>query len=459
MSKRIRSLGRDPSYPVEVTTVRRLPLALAAVALLAGVALAVPGEAARAPRVEVLRTGLHDSGEPNIGITRNGAIFSTVKARVVRSTDKGRHWTDVTPPGHATTLDPFLHVDRSTGRVFKSDLAGTCQLLSWSDDGGATWDVSPAACNLSDHQSITTGPPVLTATVGYPNVVYNCSQTLGYNGFSAGSGCDKSLDGGLSWVPTGTLAFSDPSPYGVGPGSGDSGVPGHCLGDVGAIFAAPDGALYVPRGWCNQPWLAVSHDEGLTWTRTQVAKNGMNTTLSGGFGVVAPGSGQSDYQATVAADAKGHVVFFWIALDRLPYIAVSRDHGKTFGPPVRVSPRGVRETWGPALDLDSKGRLALAYMGSTDSPGRPWTGSYGETTFTGYLARIAQPLGSRPLVVTAPLTRDPDEALVRGRCGPGRCNESVLDFIDVALAPDGSVYGSFIDSTRKAELVIGRLIP
>ena len=414
------------------------------------------GNAGKAPTVDLVRTGFKSAGEPTLGIAKDGTIWSDVRQDVVRSTDGGRTWSRIALPGHATTLDPYVYVDRSTGRTWKSDLAGTCQVLSWTDDRGETWTHAPAACNQSDHQTIAAGPPTSVPTNGYPNVLYNCSQTVGYNGYSTATGCARSNDGGLTWVPTGSFAFADPSPYGIGPESGDAGVPGHCNGDNGPIAVASYGRLFVPRGWCGQPWLAWSDDEGLTWTRVQVAKNGMNTSVSGGFGLVAPGHGQSDHEAAVAADKNGNVYYLWMALDRLPYLAVSRDRGKTFGAPVRVAPPGVREAWGPVIDVDDRGRVAIAFMGSTNSPGAPWKASYADTTFTGYLALIPRPLDRAPLVWAGAVSSS-DAPFVYGACGPGRCDEGVLDFIDVTVAPDGTVWGAFVDSAQGDELVFGRL--
>ena len=413
--------------------------------------------AKNAPRLETVRTGVKPAGEPSMGIAKDGTIWASAMEKVVRSTDGGRTWTPLTLTGHVATLDPILYVDPTTSRVYKSDLAGTCQVLSFSDNKGEKWWDAPAACTQSDHQSIAAGPPVAGLDpVGYPNIVYNCSQTLGYNGYSAATGCSRSLDGGLTWTPTGTFAFADPSPYGLAEGSGDGGFPAHCNGDNGPIFVAPYGRLFVPRGWCNQPWLAWSDDAGTTWTRVEVAKNGMNTSTSGGFGLVAPGSGQSDHEAAVVADKAGNVYYLWMAKDRLPYLAIARDRGKTFGPPLRVAPPGLREAWGPALDIDAKGRLAMAYMGSTDSPGKPWTGSYSDTTFTGYLQVMTRPLDKKPVIWGGPVTKA-SEPFVYGKCGPGRCDSGVLDFIDVALAPDGSVWGAFVDSAKGDELVMGHL--
>jgi hypothetical protein len=416
---------------------------------------ATKAEPARGWSLTPFATPFTGAAEPTIGVTSDGVVFSDAQTTVVRSKDGGRTWDDVTPPGHVTSLDPYLYVDKKTNRVYKSDLAGTCQLLSFSDDRGETWTSAPAACNMSDHQSLSAAAPVSSPTIGYPNVLYSCSQTLGYNGYSMATGCDKSLDGGIGWVPTGGLPFHNPSPYGVGPGSGDSGVNGICGGNSGQAHAGPDGSLFIARGWCGQPWLAVSRDEGLTWTRTQVAKNGMNTSVSGGFGFVAPGSGQSDHEASVVVDGKGGVYVVWMALDRRPYLAVSRDSGKTFGAPLRISAPAVREAWGPALDIDKQGRLAVAYMASTDSPGAPWTGSYTETTFNGWVSVIERPLDRAPVVVAGPAGGG-DSPMVRGACGPGRCNAAVLDFIDVTMGPTGDAWASFVHSTGR-RLVVARL--
>jgi hypothetical protein len=141
----------------------------------------------------------------------------------------------------------------------------------------------------------------------------------------------------------------------------------------------------------------------------------------------------------------------------MPYLAVSNDGGKTFGAPISLAPKGLKEAWGPSIDLDAKGRLAFAYMGSTNSPGAPWTGKYDDTTFTGYLGLVANPTARRPKVVAAPVPPK-DAPLAYGPCGPGRSNKGILDFIDVALAPDGSVWGSFVDTSNKRdELVMGHL--
>ena len=418
---------------------------------------AVLAEGVTGPALELLGTGFNNAAEPTIGITRDGTVFADVMTKIVSSRDQGRTWKDVTPANRPVTLDPYLYVDPVTSRVFKSDLLGTCQQFSYSDDAGSTWTTVPAGCNLSDHQTIAAGPPVVSETIGYPNVLYNCSQSLGYNGYSTASVCDKSLDGGATWIPTGTPAFNDPSPYGVGPGSGDGGFPVHCNGDIGHVFVGNDGTLFVPRGWCGQPWVAISRDEGLTWTRSQVATNGMNTTLSGGFGLVAPGSGQSDHEAAVVADAKGNLFFLWMALDRLPYLAVSRDRGATWSAPMMVGAPGVNEAWGPALGIDPAGRVSVAYMGTSNSPGAPWTGSYAQATWTGYVSILPSPTDPKPVIFSAAASL-PNRPLVRGACGPNRC-DPVLDFIDVQSGPDGSAWGSFVDATKSKQLVVAHMFP
>ncbi|MEA2350762.1 MAG: hypothetical protein QOG86_1703, partial [Thermoleophilaceae bacterium] len=92
----------------------------------------------------------------------------------------------------------------------------------------------------------------------------------------------------------------------------------------------------------------------------------------------------------------------------------------------------------------------------TPSRGARGRAPYGHTTFTGYLGLVAKPLDKKPVVWSGPMTA-PGDAFVNGHCGPGRCDDGVLDFIDVAVGPDGSVWGAFVDSVLGDELVIGHL--
>jgi hypothetical protein len=62
------------------------------------------------------------------------------------------------------------------------------------------------------------------------------------------------------------------------------------------------------------------------------------------------------HEAAVAVDPAGTIDYTWVARHRLPYLAVSRNGGKTFGEPLMVSPPGIREASLPAIDVGGDGK-------------------------------------------------------------------------------------------------------
>jgi hypothetical protein len=378
--------------------------------------------------------------EPTMGIDKKGNIFyqgaelrSPIPSPVVVvSRDGGRSWDEVTPETHAFTQDPFMYVDPGTGRVFTAD-DDKCFIVSYSDDVGASWTTS-AACGLIDHQSIAAGPPVTSPTVGYPNVVYMCAVAGGLGTYSNSTGCLKSLDGGITWVRTGA------SPYTADPRheQGNFGIPGLCGGTTGHLFVDPKGVVYLPSGWCGQPYLAVSTDEGATWERTQIADTGMSATPGGEF----------EHEAAVAVDADGNIYYLWTARDRLPYLAVSTDQGKTFSKPMMVGPPGLKEAWGPKIDVGDTGKIAFAYIGSTTAPGGKAPTGRGplypeDVTWNGYITTSVDALSKDPRFYTTSVNR-PSDPLMRGECSAVRCGVQ-YDFIDVVIDPDGRPWTAMVD--------------
>ncbi|MFO1534387.1 MAG: sialidase family protein, partial [Thermoplasmatota archaeon] len=224
-----------------------------------------------------------DATEPTLGVDPKGAVYMTATApggarsgggpTVVRSTDKGQTWASVGPKlptgtdTHPTSFDPYVYVDPLTGRVYMDDLLPvSCSFLSWSDDQGATWTTNPYACgntNVNDHQTIGTAKPRLAPAMPlYPNVLYFCSNNV-YN-----TACATSLDGGLTFTPQ-RPAY----PGGEAPAEGNDCQPSAdgaancvCGGLSGHVKGGPDGKAYLPKGQCGFASVAVSADDGLTWT-------------------------------------------------------------------------------------------------------------------------------------------------------------------------------------------------
>ncbi|MDP9067004.1 MAG: glycoside hydrolase [Actinomycetota bacterium] len=405
--------------------------------------------------------------EPTLGLTKNGDVYyaafqTNTRIEVAHSGDNGQTWDLRSPelPGgrntHALSFDPYVYVDPRTDRIFTIDLTVACSYLSFSDDKGKSYITNPIACGrpVNDHQTLFAGPPVNSPTVGYKNIVYYCWNDVG------SSSCSKSLDGGLSFSPTGAPAYP-----GIDPEAGEQ-DDNFCGGLHAHGYVGHDGTVYLPKGHCGQPFLSISKDEGKTWNRVQVAKIGTST-----------------HEAGVATDSKGNIYYAWVARDRLPYLVISKNGGKTWSKPQMIAPPGVKEANLPGLDVGAPGKVAIVYMGSENSPFRPGReenanectalGSctregYKKVTWNGYMTISANALDDEPLFYSGTVNEKKDP-LIRDTCGPGRCR-AVFDFIDIVIGRDGTPWAAFVDgctsicataagaSNLGSDAVVGRLV-
>lgn len=388
---------------------------------------------ASVPEARLYETGVHGY-EPTLAVDDEGRIFylgfdtnafPVSPTEVVRSTDEGETWERVTPSvdgqsRHPTSEDPYLHMDEDTGRVFMSDFLLPCHAISSSDDAGDTWTSTVTSCDVTDHQTLFTGPPVTSPTIGYPNIVYYCGISGGLANYSSAAICLKSLNGGVTFIETGEPAYVyEPVAAGV------EGMGGHgCTAATGHGVAGPDGAIYLPKGYCGQPFLAISHDEGLTWSRVQIADNGMSAGL------------KEDHDAAVAVDDAGNIYYSWSATDNLPYLSVSQDGGDTWSEPVMIAPPGVKLATLIAIDVTSPGNLAVGFVGSEKSQ------EFGDNHYNGYMLQTNDALSSDPLIYAGTVNNKIDP--IESWCAEGSCRVN-REFIDVAIGPDGTPWVSFSD--------------
>ena len=398
-----------------------------------GRAIPASSFAGELPDARLFHTG-YGGWEPTLGMTKDGTLFLDARNHnadpgIVRSRDGGLTWTGLNPDAHKVSLDPFLWVDTSTGSIFDSDIdpTVTCPPLSRSDDQGQTWTTS-VSCGQADHQSVFGGPPPAGGAkpTGYPNVVYYCAISGGaLAGSSTITGCSKSLDGAKTFANTGDPAF--------GPRlTGDPNQP-NCDGGAGHGIVAPNGVVYVPRIWCGPPYVAISRDEGATWTQVQIADKPLGGAAADGW----------PHESGIAADRAGNLYYAYVAADRHPYLAISRDEGRHWSRPIDVMPPGVDHMteFTASIDAADPGKVAIVFMGTNDPKS-----AGAKTRWNAYVVTSADALAADPVFLAASMNDPATNALWIGDdCGDLRCG-NIGDFLDVVIGSDGTAWTALVDS-------------
>lgn len=371
------------------------------------------------------------TGEPSLGVTSAGTLFiypafqapsEAAQAAeqftgmgIARSTDQGdsfeRLHSEVAGAlnFHPYTADPFMYVDPYTDRVFMEDLAVppfNCANLSYSGDEGATWTQTLGGCLVWDHVGYGSGPPTVSQTRGYPAVIQRCAITaVATTVASYASGCQKTLDGGATWEPPGDPAFlfgPDGLPY----------APSTCHGAVHHVFVDHRGWTWLGRDWCaTGPWVALSKDEGATWTRFHVD----DTPLVW-------------HDVAVGADSAGAAYAFWISNEERPLLAVSLDDGATWSAPMDIAPPGVTAAGNANLAPAGAGKAGFTYAAEVDG----LTGVH-PVMAAGYGLDTATPVFHTAIAA---------EPINAGTCSGGLC-DGQADFLDATVGPDGTVWGSY----------------
>ena len=378
-------------------------------------------------RFAVHPTGFN-GGEPTLGVLKDGSIVAQAFENTIKSTDGGKTWKLMhTPPSGGTSLDPFVHVDEKTNRILASQLLGACQMLSLSDDGGESWIDVPTQCPSGDHQKLGSGPWADPADKQYPRSFYTCLNNVG------DTACSISVDGGMTWLPQ-VLVFPgfDPSaPDGV------NGVPGFCGGLEGDPVSGPDGSIYVPREYCGRPFVAVSKDDGLTWSRHHVA-GPKSQTRPIAFGGNNP---------SVAVGKDGTVYYAWTGADWRHRVAFSKDQGETWSKPVVVSKKGGSTTF-PQMIAGKKGAAATAFVG-TPSTNKGPDAAPKESRWYLYASYSLNAKSPNARWKTVRVSKNVLQIGCIGRHGASCGNGNLLDFNDTAWTKSGRLAIVYTDGCLK----------
>jgi hypothetical protein len=246
-------------------------------------------------------SGRTNAGEPTLGIPFDtDSVFYKARSYTYRvdfddgMVPAGAGWETVDPLFLITDVDPMLHADPVSNRIWTGGLDGPCSLMAYSDDNGESWLPTGNMCSGAqfDHQTLGSGPFAdPTKAVAYDRVMHYCGQLVL-------TSCASSYDGGVTWTV--------PLP-----------VQGACGGLHGHVrVSEATGTAIVPHRNCGngKEGFAVTINDGLTWSSVAIQDS--------------PGDTQFDPSAQFSVDSGW--LYFGDATRSGAYIGMSKDEGATW---------------------------------------------------------------------------------------------------------------------------------
>lgn len=406
-----------------------------------------------------------EGSDPTLGVDSQGTLFVTTFDRLQASTDQGRTWATVhtfesldepTLPDRFTTLYATQWIDAANDAIFLAHLnvgipapggnRGWCPQVTRSLDGGKTWHNTtsmswPASCTVpSSGYGFTGLQAIFTAKPGpnealahplqsYPDVVYYCH--ILFLPVVGVPHCWESFDGADTFVQAGVIPI-DPNVPCQSTSLGRPAV--YADGTVALPIFAVD---VVQRSVCP-PRVALSRDDGVTWTVSEMP--------------VGAHAGSVERNPQIAITTDGTAYFVYRDPTTAVYAARSTDRFATWSAPLRIAPATHALDFQPTVVAGSPGRVAFAYLGTTQRQDKQGRGIDPDTNWHLFLTTSFDADQTDPSFVTQQVTPDEDPVqvgCVGGGGGSAASTEhgcSNLSFqMNGGRDPSGRVYVAFVD--------------